>query len=57
MNAIDFIGKGLLVAFLIAPVPYFVGYWFTRGMMAARLKGPALGTSVVIQTAKDAEAR
>lgn len=56
-DIIDIIKKGLPIAFLLAPVPYLIGYWFTRGMMAARMKGPVLATTLVVAQAKDAEVR
>ena len=55
MGATEIILRAILYAILMSVVPYFVGYWFTRGMMAARMKGPPIGTSVIIRT--DAEAR
>ena len=36
MGVTEIILRGILYAILMSVVPYFVGYWFTRGMMAAR---------------------
>lgn len=48
---------GLLAVLALTAAPYCIGYFFTRGMMAARMKGPPFVHAMIVKHEKDAEAR